>query len=115
MDRQAMLKEIRRVIDQGPFTDGADKGFTPEDIRFTAKGGSLYAIVMKRPRDGQVCVRSLGVADASIKPRFHGIIREVALLGEQTPPAWERKEDGLFVRLGPGESGLPAVIKITLE
>ena len=101
--------------EEGQFTDGTVKGFTSEDIRFTAKGGSLYAIIMKRQRDGQACIRSLGIANASHKPHFHGIIKEVTLPGEKAPVAWERKEDGLHVGLAPCEGDLPVVIKITLE
>ncbi len=102
-------------VEEGQFTDGVDKGFTAEDIRFTSKGGSLYAILMKRPKDGKACIRSLGIADASHKPHFHGIIREVTQPGEKKPLVWERKEEGLLVSIEPGESDLPAVIKITLE
>lgn len=102
-------------VEEGQFTDGQDKGFTSEDIRFTCRGGSLYAMVLKRPEDGEICIRTLGEKDASRKPHFHGIIRDVKVLGQDAPPAWERREEGLILRMGQGKSGLPVTVKLTVE
>lgn len=102
-------------VKEGHFTDGEDKGFTPRDIRFTAKGPHLYAALMKRPKDGQALITTLARPEKGQNPHFNGIIRDVAVLGDAQAPAWERREDGLFVKMAPGESDLPVVIRMTLE
>ena len=37
-------------VQEGQFTDGADKAFTPQDIRFTMAGDRLYASVLVWPK-----------------------------------------------------------------
>jgi alpha-L-fucosidase len=55
-----------RVYGEGPtdlsggmFSEGKAKGFTPQDVRFTVKGQTLNAILMKWPGE-PVRIRSLG-------------------------------------------------------
>ncbi|MBV9265217.1 MAG: alpha-L-fucosidase, partial [Acidobacteriaceae bacterium] len=43
----------------GSFNDTATKGYTAQDIRFTTKGDTLYAIVMAWPDDGKLTIKSL--------------------------------------------------------
>ena len=41
------------LVPEGHFTDTQHFDFTSEDIRYTAKSNSIYAIVMKWPGDGK--------------------------------------------------------------
>jgi alpha-L-fucosidase len=75
----------------GGFSEGNDKGFTAADIRFTAKGPTLYAIALGWPKDGKLLVRSLA-ADA-------GKVTSVSLLGHQGALVWSPSEQGLAVTL----------------
>jgi alpha-L-fucosidase len=44
----------------GMMNEGAASPFTAEDIRFTSRGGALYAIVLDTPAAGRVRIASLG-------------------------------------------------------
>lgn len=102
-------------VKEGHFTDSEDKGFTPEDIRFTAKGSALYATLMKRPPNGLALIKTLYQGGEKQNPNFNGIIKDVSVLGEENASTFKRMEDGLHVHFNKKESNLPVVIKITLE
>ena len=102
-------------VPEGQFTDGDDKAFTPEDIRFTVKGSHLYATVLKYPEDGCVTVKSLAERNAASKPHFHGIIKDVTALGFGEEVAWERDEEGLKIRTQNVKSEYPVVFKIRID
>ena len=68
-------------------------GFTAEDIRFTTKGKTLYAIPLDWPANGTVTIKSL--ADGKGPER----IRSVKLLGNSGSLKWNRNADGLTVTL----------------
>ncbi|MGF7144695.1 alpha-L-fucosidase [Anaerotaenia torta] len=102
-------------IEEGQFADGSAKNFTSEDIRFTVKGSSLYATVLRFPEDGRLQIRSLGEKDASRLPHFHGIIREVSILGYEGELDWSRGEEALTI-LAPGiKTEYPVVCKVTID
>ena len=65
--------------------------YTAEDIRFTTRGGNLYAIARGWPESGKLTVRSLGGAN----------IHSIRLLGIQEPLKWSRGTQGLVVQLPP--------------
>jgi alpha-L-fucosidase len=68
------------------------KQFKPEDIRFTTKGDTLYAITLAWPENGSLTVRSLAKgADLNIK--------SVSLLGHEGSLPWSLSADGLKVTL----------------
>ena len=70
------------------------KQFTPEDIRFTTKGDTLYATALAWPEDGNLIVRSLAKgADLNV-----GSVR---LLGHEGLLTWSQSADGLEVTLPP--------------
>jgi alpha-L-fucosidase len=73
----------------GSFKDTARKAFTSEDIRFTTKGNTLYAIVLAWPGDGKIKIRALAGDDRKTK--------SVSLLGSTAPLKWTRSADGLIV------------------
>ena len=73
----------------GSFKDTASKPFTGQDIRFTAKGKTLYAIALAWPENGRLVVKSLG--DVPVKG--------VELLGTKERLTWKRDTSGLTVDL----------------
>ncbi len=102
-------------IVEGQFADSEAKAYTSEDIRFTVKGGYLYAICLNMLGKNSVCVKSLAEADASHKPNFHGIIKSVEVLGRGSAPEWIRDENGLTIKTDVIESGMPITFKILLD
>lgn len=102
-------------IVEGQFADGVKKRFTSKDIRYTCNGSSLYGIVMQWPEDGKVNLESLRDADASKLPLFHGIIKDVEILGNSEPVVWNRDGNALHLSACQVESHLPVVVKITMD
>lgn len=96
---------------QGQFTDNQEPEYTPQDIRFTTHGGSLYCIVLRWPEDGCVTVRSLGLSEDQNIPEFHGIIHKLSVLGYEESPQLSRDTDGLHVRAPFVTSSYPVVLK----
>jgi alpha-L-fucosidase len=80
-------------ISEGAFTDTKRAAFTGEDIRFTAKGGTLYATALAWPA-GRLTIRSLGTAAGLLE----GEVAGVELLGHG-PLEWSRDERGLTAAL----------------
>ncbi len=101
-------------IVEGQFSDGIKKNFTSEDIRFTVGGGYLYATALRCSEDGRYCIRSLAEQDASRLANFHGIIRNVEVLGCEEAPEWSRDQEGLHIHTGL-RSNTPIVFRITVD
>ncbi len=101
-------------IQEGQFADGAARGFTSEDFRFTCNGSAVYATCLKCPEDGKFHIKSLREADASHLPLWHGVIEKVEVLG-LGECAWTRDEEALHVDAGSFASDMPVVIKITTD
>lgn len=83
----------------GSFHDDAVKSYTAQDIRFTTKGKTLYAIAMGWPEEKRLTIQSL--SDAS---GFK--VASVSLLGSETPVRFTQQSDGLHLELpmkAPGE------------
>jgi alpha-L-fucosidase len=78
--------------------------YTAEDIRFTTKGGNLYAIALGWPESGTLTVRSLAGAT----------VHKVRLLGIQEPLRWSRGAQGLVIQMPaqkPGEHAFALLIE----
>lgn len=101
-------------IVEGQFADGIKKNFTSEDFRFTTAHGYLYAIALKCSEDGSYCVRSLGEQDASRQANFHGIVKEVKVIGFEETPEWNRDGKGLHI-ITKVKSTKPIVFRITID
>ncbi len=101
-------------IQEGQFADGAARGFTSEDFRFTCNGSRVYATCLKCPEDGKMHIKSLREADASHLPLWHGVIKSVEVLG-CSECAWTRDEEALHVDMGDWRSDMPVVVKITTD
>jgi alpha-L-fucosidase len=69
--------------------------YTAADVRFTAKGATLYAIALEWPVDGKLAIQSLGRS----APDFKEEIIEVELLGFPGKLDWKREENALMIRL----------------
>ncbi|NLW11363.1 MAG: alpha-L-fucosidase [Clostridiaceae bacterium] len=102
-------------VEEGHFTDSKDKEFTAEDFRFTVKGSYLYATCLNYPENGQVCIKSLAENDASKLPLFHGIIKEVDVLGSDFKPSYKRDALGLHIQTQKVMSKNPVVFKIKID
>jgi alpha-L-fucosidase len=76
----------------GAFKESAE--FTADDIRFTTRGNTLYAITLGEPR-GRVSIGSLGRAAAQA-PRG---VRSVRLLGVTQPLGFQRTDSALVIEL----------------
>ncbi len=81
-------------VKEGAFTDTQRAAFTGEDIRFTTKGDTLYAIALAWPGEKMI-VRSLGTTAGL----FDRTIDNVFLLGHDGPLTWTRTEPGLVIDL----------------
>jgi alpha-L-fucosidase len=71
--------------------------FTPEDIRFTTHDGSLYAIALDWPANGDLRIRTL----ASGLPYLKGPVCGVKLLGSNEAFPFHQDADGLHIQLPP--------------
>jgi alpha-L-fucosidase len=76
----------------GSFNDAATKPYTAQDIRFTTKGKTLYAIALGWPADGHLTVQSLNEGSG-----FK--VKAVSLLGTDAPIRFTQQPDGLHLDL----------------
>jgi len=77
----------------GNFNEGKGRPYTAEDIRFTVKGGKLYAIALGWPADGRLRIKTL----AQHSPYMRSEIARVELLGVDGPARFERTTEALVV------------------
>ena len=78
------------------FNERTRKDFTPDEIRFTTKGSTLYAFVMGWP-EKQAVVKPLAT-NSSVA---HVKVRNVELLGFKGKVKWTQDENGLTVEMPP--------------
>jgi alpha-L-fucosidase len=92
------------------FNEDKRKDFTAEDVRFTAKGSTLYAFVMGWP-EREAVVQALGANS----PQNPGKIQRVQLLGYDGQLNWKQTDDALRVQM-PAEkiSAIAIALKIEL-
>jgi alpha-L-fucosidase len=81
---------------RGQFGGSRDvRTYTAEDVRFTAKGDTLFAFVMAWPASGKATIKSLAKGDENYPKE----IATIELLGNSGPLAFTRDETGLIVTL----------------
>ena len=103
-------------IREGQFTDNEELPYTKEDIRFVANGDSIYAFLMHFPEDGKVKIRSLAESKDQNSSAFHGLIREVKLLGfEEQKIQWSRDTEGLNLKVDGVQTDLPVTVRIRMQ
>jgi alpha-L-fucosidase len=92
------------------FNEGLGKPYTGEDVRFTTKGSTLYAILLVRPEGESALLRSLAVGAPDVGRRK---ITGVALLGAKEAVTWSQDAQGLRVSLpATGGGAYPVVLRI---
>jgi alpha-L-fucosidase len=80
---------------RGRFGGAQDvRAYTPQDIRFTCKGETVYAFVLGWPADGRTVIRSL----AAGAEKFPRAVAQVELLGSG-PVKFARDAEALSVQL----------------
>ena len=94
---------------EGMFTDNDGYDYTPEDFRFTAKGGNIYATCLSYPSDGKVTVKSLRNGSP------HAQIKAVEQLGSSKTFTWTRDDEGLHIDGEPMETRNPVAFKIVTD
>jgi alpha-L-fucosidase len=82
------------TVMEGSFSDTKRTAFTGQDIRFTTKGDTLYAIALAWPGE-RLVIKSLGKS-MSLWDRE---ISNICLLGHEGQLEWSRDESGLTVKL----------------
>ena len=97
---------------EGQFADGVEKKYSGSDFRFTVANGAIYAICMKYPEDGRICIQSLKKSEDQNLPQFHGIIRKVSILGFEQQIDYQVTTKGLEFTTSGVFSEFPVVIKI---
>jgi alpha-L-fucosidase len=91
------------------FGEGGGRGQSGLNVRFTAKGAALYAIVLGDWTGGE-----LNIAPLAAAPSLEGKISTVALLGGDAALAFTHDATGLKVKLPANASGKYAyTLKIT--
>jgi alpha-L-fucosidase len=96
------------VKGSGNFNENTARPYTPEDIRFTVKGSTLYAFALAWPSDGRLTIRSLAQGSA----HYPHEIGRIELLGGNGPLPFTREPDGLVVSLPARSTGFVATLRI---
>lgn len=99
---------------EGQFSDGNETFFTEKDFRFTINGGNLYVFALNYPENQEITIKSLADVDASVKPLFNGIIKDISVLGFDSNVTYERDKDGLHIKTDNVKSEYPVVFKINI-
>jgi alpha-L-fucosidase len=86
----------------GMFAEDKADAFTGQDIRYTTKGETLYAIALGRPASSHLTLKSLA-------SNVSGNVERVEMLGMQAPLRFKRDTQGLTVELPENMSGEQAV------
>jgi alpha-L-fucosidase len=112
------------VYGEGPVADAAGggaipvgdepKAYSPADIRFTCKGGSIYAFVMRFPDDGNITVKSLR---RRMRPNAGGDfdITGISVLGEEARAIFKRDDQSLRVKVRLKKNDFPICLKISIN
>ncbi|MBN1867284.1 alpha-L-fucosidase [Candidatus Sumerlaeota bacterium] len=95
-------------VEAGYFKETATP-YTAEDIRFTTKGDTLYAIALGWPGSGMLRIQSLGKSGENPLS-----INQVTLLGHAADIEWTRDDVGLSVRL-PEERPTPQALALRIR
>jgi alpha-L-fucosidase len=81
------------TVGEGHMREREDKPFGAEDIRFTTKGNSLYAICLGWPGE-VVTIKSLN----SVSPVKSEMIEHIQMLGSTESLSWSQSENGLQIQ-----------------
>lgn len=99
-------------VKKGHHSEGQNKEFTGQDIRFTKKDNKLFAIMLAWPNGGKINIESLGKNSEYAKDLS---IKGVRLLGSDTKLTFDQTENGLIVdNLGKQTGEFAHVLEISL-
>jgi alpha-L-fucosidase len=100
------------VKGSGNFNENNVRPYTAEDIRFTTKGGVLYAFALAWPADGQLSIKTLAAGSASYPKE----IGRIELLGQDGSLNFRRDAGALVVTLPSKKPGdTVATLKIAAK
>ncbi len=85
----------------GSFNDTKRTPFGGQDLRFTTRGDTLYAIALAWPDNGRVIVKALATEASLFRPD----VDKVELLGCDEPLRWTRDAGGLIIELPSDKPG----------
>ena len=88
-------------VTEGSFHDTDTQPYTAEDFRFTKKGDVLYAIELGWPSNREAVIHTLGLTALGGQWK----VRSVALLGADSQPSFDQREDGLHIQLPENSPG----------
>lgn len=108
-----------RVFGEGPtevvagqFHDTERGEFTSEDVRYTAKGATVFAIPMAWPEDGRIRLRSLAARSGLLDA---GVV-SVTLVGSERAVDWHAETDALVVDVGRAAgAGDPLALRVVTQ
>ena len=86
----------------GMFGEEKVPDFTAQDIRFTSRWKTLYAVALDRPSAPDVLIKSLGTRNRLIGKSE---IAHISLLGSDAKLSWQHDDEGLRVSLPPENPG----------
>ncbi|SDE72891.1 alpha-L-fucosidase [Pricia antarctica] len=99
-------------VKKGHHSEGKNKEFTGQDIRFTQKGNTLYAIMLAWPKAGKINIESLGSKSEYAKDLN---IKGIRLLGSDAKISFDQTENGLSIEnLGNKTGDYAHVLEITM-
>ncbi len=78
------------------FREGKGKPYTEKDIRFTAKGDVLYAIILNCPGEAEITINSLAKGSSVLNNRK---VTSVSQLGTKNKLKWKQTEKGLSAKV----------------
>ncbi|CDF79790.1 alpha-L-fucosidase (GH29) [Formosa agariphila KMM 3901] len=78
-------------VEEGHHSEGKNKDFTGQDIRFTTKDNHVFAIMMAWPESGSVIIKSITNGEDDVL--------DVKLLGSDATLKWSLTPEGLEVKL----------------
>ncbi len=101
-------------IKPGMFGEEKTPDFTAQDIRFTSRWKTLYAIALDWPQHAtELVIKSLNTNDALLAK---GEIANISLLGNDARLSWQHGAEGLRITLPPQKPGdFAYVFKILLN
>jgi len=96
----------------GPNFKMPRPAYTAADVRFTAKGRTVYALMLGAAGGREVKIQSLGMK-SPVQP---GRIAAVSALGSTASPKWRQDDEGLHVTVpASAMSESPIALKVSLQ
>jgi alpha-L-fucosidase len=87
-----IAEEGSTVAPAGSFSDNSPVQYTAKDIRFTARGNTVYAFCLEVPVEKEITIKSFALkADHSRK------IKTIELLGSTEKIKWIQQDDALVI------------------